>query len=523
MRACSAHGIIKLIESITYRAEWCGIRAIERGEVESPKWNRGYYIASAGQISAETVKKHIEDDKRKLFHIANDLRVYGNHLTNIAQKRVSQLFRTKAYREALKQYHDASSVLSSLDKGTQKYHEAKEKVKDAADVLERLQAKYKLTMEDLRRDMAKISKGSKINTIFLLSETENIWAAVQSVLYRSGKHLNYAKHGELPLIRAKQIERGLTLSFVDGVPRCKMGGIDAFTLAVKKNDSFVKNELACIEAFVSDLETEKKAVAIFSKTGIPQNTYRPCFVALKCVTIRGRLRVYAHITIEGDPVPKYTKSGSLKHPCGKGLVGVDLGPQSVAAVSETSAILENLAERNGKSTKRHERKERLLLRALANRIRAMGDDITIERSNAKALQKRAKPSIPEQGKKQKRRKRFGHSILHRCPGHLYAQLHSKFSESHFHVVDNVYRASQYDHKSNSYNKKKLSQRWHKFEDGTKVQRDIYSAFLLLCHNDDFKTINQDICISKYETFKKAHDKCVSDIKASGHKVCNSGI
>ena len=108
-------------------------------------------------------------------------------------------------------------------------------------------------------------------------------------------------------------------------------------------------------------------------------------------------------------------------------------------------------------------------------------------------------------------------------GRCQAQLHSKFSESHFHVVDNVYRASQYDHKSNSYNKKKLSQRWHKFEDGTKVQRDIYSAFLLLCHNDDFKTINQDICISKYETFKKAHDKCVSDIKASGHKVCNSGI
>lgn len=433
-----------------------------------------------------------EDDKRKLFHIANDLRVYGNHLTNIAQKRVSQLFRTKAYREALKQYHNASSVLSSLDKGTPKYHEAKEKVKDAADVLERLQAQYKLTMEDLRHDMAGISKGGKIKAVFLLSETENVWAAVQSVLYKSGKHLNYAKRGELPLIRAKQIERGITLSFVDGVPRCKMGAIDDFALIVKKNDSFAKNELACIEAFVSDLETEKKAVAIFSKTGIPQNTYRPCFVALKCVTIRGKLRVYAHITVEGDPVPKYTKSGCLKHPCGKGLVGVDLGPQSVAAVSETSVILENLAEQNG-------------------------------RSNVKALQKRAKPSIPEQGKKQKRRKRFGHSILHRCPGHLYAQLHSKFSENHFHVVDNMYRASQYDHKSNSYNKKKLSQRWHKFEDGTKVQRDIYSAFLLLCHNDDFKTINQDICISKYETFKKAHDKCISDIKTSGQKVCNSGI
>ena len=88
-----------------------------------------------------------------------------------------------------------------------------------------------------------------------------------------------------------------------------------------------------------------------------KSSYRPCFVALKCVTIRGRLRVYAHITVEGDPIPKYTKSGDLKHPCGKGLVGVDLGPQSVAAVSDTSVILENLAERNSKSTKRHERKE----------------------------------------------------------------------------------------------------------------------------------------------------------------------
>lgn len=521
-----------------------------------------------------------ENDKRKLFHIANDLRVYGNHLTNIAQKRLSQLFRTKAYREALKQYHSAKSALSSLDKGTQKYNEIKKKAKIAADALEKCQAEYKLTFEDLRHDMAEISKGSKIKAVFLLSEAENVWAAVQSVLYRDGKHLNYAKRGELPLIRAKQIERGITLSFDNGSAQCKMGVIDTFTLIVKKNDSFAKNELACIEAFVSDPSIEEKAVAIFSETGIPQNTYRPCFVALKCVTIRGRLRVYAHITVEGDPVPKYTKSGDLKHPCGKGLVGVDLGPQSVAAVSDTSVILENLAERNSKSTKRHERRERLLLRALdrsrrannkdrynedgtvkkgvckpwkkskqyrkkeaclkelrrknalsrkyannelANRIRAMGDDVTIEKSNAKALQKKAKPSTPEQGKKQKRRKRFGHSILHRCPGQLYAQLHSKFGDGHFHVVDNMYRASQYDHKSNTYNKKKLSQRWHSFDDSTKVQRDIYSAFLLLCHNDDFKTINQDICTSKFETFKKAHDKCVSDIKVRGHKVCNSGI
>jgi hypothetical protein len=38
--------------------------------------------------------------------------------------------------------------------------------------------------------------------------------------------------------------------------------------------------------------------------------------------------------------------------------------------------------------------------------------------------------------------------------------------------------SQYDHATNSFSKKNLSQRWHVFGDGRgRVQRDLYSAFL----------------------------------------------
>jgi len=39
------------------------------------------------------------------------------------------------------------------------------------------------------------------------------------------------------------------------------------------------------------------------------------------------------------------------------------------------------------------------------------------------------------------------------------------------------KLSQYDHKSKTYSKKLLSQREHIFADGTKVQRDLYSAWL----------------------------------------------
>ena len=474
-----------------------------------------------------------DDDKRKLFHIADELRFYGNHLTNIAKKRLDQLFRTKAYREALQRYKNTKVLLNALEKDSAEYAAAKKKVKAAADKLANLQKQYKITFDDLCHDMIKISAKSNALAVFLLSKTEDVWSAAQSILYGSGKQLHYANRGDLPIIRAKQIERGITMSFVNGVAQCRMRDIEPFTIVPKENDFFAKNELACIEKFLSDPKTEENAVTTYLKSGIPQDTYRPCYIALKCKTIRGKLRVYAHITIEGHPLPKYTKSGKLKHPCGKGPIGVDLGTQSVAVVSDSEAILVNLAERNNKTTKLRENKERRIQRyldrsrrannkdrynengtvkkgirkrwkkskryraseaylkeirrknaasrkcannELANTIRTMGDDLTIEKANFKALQKKAKPSTPEKEEKPKRRKRFGHSIQNRCPGHLYAQLRYKFGENHFHVVSDSYRASQYDHKNDTYIKKKLRQRWHSFDDGTKVQRDIYKMY-----------------------------------------------
>ena len=40
------------------------------------------------------------------------------------------------------------------------------------------------------------------------------------------------------------------------------------------------------------------------------------------------------------------------------------------------------------------------------------------------------------------------------------------------------KATQYNHVTDDYTKKKLSARWDVMPDGTKVQRDLYSAFLL---------------------------------------------
>ena len=86
-----------------------------------------------------------------------------------------------------------------------------------------------------------------------------------------------------------------------------------------------------------------------------------------------------------------------------------------------------------------------------------------------------------------------------------------------------YRASQYDHLSGAFEKKKLSKRWHIFETGEKVQRDLYSAFLLYCANETAQQIDSALCLKEYENFKMRHDDCVNEIIKNKQKILNSGI
>ena len=167
---------------------------------------------------------------------------------------------------------------------------------------------------------------------------------------------------------------------------------------------------------------------------------------------------------------------------------------------------------------------------MSNKVRFLGDTLLTEPSNAKALQKRAKPSEPtvdpKTGQtKHKRTKRFGRSTHFRCPGKAFSTLKNKFENTggSFDTVDRMFRASQYDHKANTYTKKKLSQRWHIFEDGAKVQRDLYSAFLMFCSDGVLKAPDGARCELYFEFFFKQHTDLVADIKKRGKHICNSGI
>ena len=139
--------------------------------------------------------------------------------------------------------------------------------------------------------------------------------------------------------------------------------------------------------------------------------------------------------------------------------------------------------------------------------------------------KRSKETTVNDKGKTNRKKRFGKSIKSRCPSGFQTTVEKKFAISggtYIEVPDN-YRASQYDHTADKYIKKKLSDRMYKLSDGTQIQRDWYSSFLLYCY--DFRTndINKDKCNEKFEKCYIKEKALIEWIRANKIKILNSGI
>lgn len=66
------------------------------------------------------------------------------------------------------------------------------------------------------------------------------------------------------------------------------------------------------------------------------------------------------------------------------------------------------------------------------------------------------------------------------------------------------KASQFNHFDGTYHKKLLSQRWNDF-DGVKIQRDMYSAYLIMNIATDLETFDIEKYKSRVDNFKRLHD------------------
>lgn len=505
-------------------------------------------------------------DKHKVFHYADLLRKAGNELVAVMKHNYEQLIRTKRYRKLKELYG--------------KYSESKnEKArKNIARQMAEMQKQYNVTWDYCRTSMIPIKDKYGIDAVFALSKAEDVWKGMEKCLFSNGEMIHFSSRGDLPVIRARQINRGIVIKVDDNKLAFKWNGI---TFGTKYGDRFQNDEMNAVVNYLAQPEViDRKAVESFKKNGKIISTYRPCYASLVCERIRGKCRVFIHITLEGRAFPKYDKNGNKRHKYGVGVIGSDIGTQTVAYTSETEVGLKNMAER-GSSIKTNERTERLLYRAMdrsrramnpgnynedgtikkgrkvwknskryrklrekhralcrknsinrhlainedINHLRSLGDVFVTEPKNASKLMKKAKETTVNKDGKNNRKKRFGKSIKNRCGGYFQAQAERKFTSTGgaYHEVPNTYRASQYDHTLDDYVKKKLSERMFYLSNGKRVQRDWYSSFLLFNIDFETDTIDKNKCNMNFDKLYEKQLTMIKIIKDNHIHVLNSGI
>lgn len=155
---------------------------------------------------------------------------------------------------------------------------------------------------------------------------------------------------------------------------------------------------------------------------------------------------------------------------------------------------------------------------LANELLAHGNVFYVEDMNYKALQKRSKETkVNAKTGRIHSKKRFGKSLGCCAPAAFLTILEQKAKRYDGQVIKvSTFKtkASQFDHTNESYTKKKLSQRFAELSNGTVVQRDLYSAFLLAHLDKNLETYNKCSIKKDFQQFLKLHEQTKERLQSS---------
>lgn len=307
---------------------------------------------------------------------------------------------------------------------------------------------------------------------------------------------------------------------------------------------------------------------------------RTKYIRILTKTIRGRKRYFVQLVQEGYPPTKRNrKNGSFQkvNPDTTKSVGLDLGTSTVAISSNDYVDLKELAPeceleekkirliqrqmdrskrttnpqnynvngtvkkaKNGHKLKWNYSNNYIKLRnqlkdlhrkakvkrkqshnRLANFIISLGGNIYVETMHIKGLARRARKTTKnKKNGKNNSKKRFGKTIRNHAPAMLISTINQKLQLYGLEVIKiNTYeaKASQYNHVTNTYSKKKLNDRWN-YIDNLNIQRDMYSAYLIQHINNDLKSYNLFGCIDDWLSFIKMHNDVIEQIRNSNNKL-----
>ena len=554
-----------------------------------------------------------ETQRRHLLKMSEHLRQIRNATLSVTLKHYEQMTRLRVYKALRIAYQENKETCQALEKQrttlrtcledstlakeerlalettfnelTNALDEAKDEHTNLSAQFEALRQEYRVTKEFVVDYAANVrrNKFNKVDSVTVLTMSLKLWQSVERLIGGQAKALAFHPRTRLMSFQGAQPNRSIFLKHSEGGYVLQHQQL-VMPLKVNTKDDYVHLTLSEMRHYEENhVKIDAENVRRYLADKPLRDTYRVCNNRMVLKEIRGVVRAFVQITLEGRSVSKRTKQGAFNQTYGKGRIGIEIGTSTVAYVSQTEVSLQNLAERSTAKTLKQERRvsrlqrqldrsrramnpdnfnadgtikrgkklewtyskrylkvkahlknlqrikavnRKLAINELVNRLRSLGHEVIIESMNFKGLQRRSKELSVNKKGKFNRRKRFGKSILNRCPGYFVSRLKEVFEQTNGCVIDIpilAYRASQYDHQSKTYERKPLSKRMHTFRSGETVQRDIYSAFLLFCATPAGEAISQRRCLNQYPAVKTMYETWLENIHETKPRLLNSGI
>lgn len=360
----------------------------------------------------------------------------------------------------------------------------------------------------------------------------SVWRSVEKYLFDNGKCIHFRKYDEFESMEGKKNTSGMR--FKDG--RLHWRG----------------------QVIQPQIRTDYDRKALKSRV-------KYCRIQRKPVGTK--YHYYLQLVLEGKP--------PVKHPVGHGTAGLDIGISTAAIVTKDSCKLTVLSsdakdhsaqirrtqramDRSRRITNpdnylpdgtvrkgarkwirsKHYRKLQFRKKSmerrhadaintghhrLANEIASKADTAYVEKMFFHGLARRTKSATKKADGRFRSRKRFGKSIGNHAPAAFLKILESRLASSGGELIkiDTVsFRASQYNHVTDDYVRKKLSCRGS-FVGSRYVQRDLYSAFLLKNSNDTGTAADRQKCIDTFPMFLITHNACMDALLAENKKYPSS--
>ena len=473
-----------------------------------------------------------------------------NIVVKEAKRRLRVLWRDKRYAELRGQY--AKSCQSGNDR----------EKKQIGDAMSEIVAACGLTEASLHAYISLWQKRYKhlVSSHQAQAEASRVWGGVQKVLYEGADDIHYKKSIELLTIASKSwnglkyydplhmqdIRKGMVPRYCEGIEYLGT----QFAVKIDWDDPYV---VASLNHKISYIQISRKM--------FPSGW-----------------RYYAILYLDGDaplnPKRESTEASAGLDPGVSTVAAVtdnqcvlrELAPrtktynrklQKVSAAVERSLRLANPKNYNpdgtikkGKHkwviTKTCRRRKRLLKSLfrqkaayietehgkLAADLVEEANVFIIEEMDFAALQKRSQKPAERSDhtsqiktssgatkaiRKFRKKKRFGSSLRDRTPAKFLSILERKCIARGGGVIrvdTRSFKASQYNHDTDTYTKTPLSQRMKEVA-GHIVQRDLYSAFLLYCSNQNGTHPDRDMCLYTFDSFLKKQEACINKIKRDG--------